>query len=95
MNVVVLKLYIPEENENVKAYADVLLGHKIRIHGLKLATRTDNGEFFLGMPSKKHKDKDEYSDVCEIIDHDFRAKVLKTIQEAYNARISPGPPCAI
>lgn len=91
MNVVVLKLYIPEENESIKAYADVLLGHKIRIHGIRLATRKDNGEFFLRMPRKKHKDKEEYSEVCEIIDTELRDKLLKVIRNLYDARQSAVP----
>lgn len=95
MKVIVLNMFVPEEEGSIKAYADVLFGNKIRVHGLKLVKSKDKEEFFLGMPSRKRTDKDTYEDVCEIVGHDFRAKVLKTIQEAYNARKSPNPPCGI
>lgn len=53
MKIVILNMYIPEADNKVVAYADVLIDNMLRIHGIKLVRNKDRSDFIVGMPCRK------------------------------------------
>lgn len=86
------KLYVhnvnkcKNENNNVKAFADVTIGNAITLKGIKLIESAKG--ILVGMPSTKGNDKDgndKYFDKFYAKSAEARAALLDTFQKAYDS----------
>jgi DNA-binding cell septation regulator SpoVG len=80
----------PSQREgSVLAYASVEFGYWI-VRGIRLMRRSD-GVIWLGMPGQKGQDG-EWRDTCFVPARAARDRLLRAIEEAYQAMSQPGDP---
>ena len=81
----------PMNEDKLKAYATVTFDDCFVVRDLKVIS--GNSGLFVAMPSKKRKDG-TFKDIAHPLNNDFRAKIEKTVLEAYDKEKGAAPAAA-